>query len=191
MIAEYVGVLRAVSGNLPHIQQRLVSYRKALGTILFSGIARPHRGNPLALLGVPTLFSRLGTIIINGAETDIINQHVKETVQNLLQFNSSHFATLCYLLTSHQIKNPSSPNLDTHTLADYWQYLRNKMRNEDDEMSSLKYFQPKFMSLLRPHPILKTAGHSYDTNKMIIKLRMLRGRYRVGAFLKHISSGHM
>jgi hypothetical protein len=64
------------------------------------------------------------------------------------------------------------------------------VRNEEDEMSSLKYFHPKFMSLLRPHPILTTAGHSYDTNKMIIQLRMLSGRYRVGSLLKHFSTGH-
>ena len=54
-------------------------------------------------------------------------------------------------------------------------------------MSSLKYFQPQFMSLQRPHPILTTAGHSYDTNKMIIQLRMMSGRYRVGSLLKHFS----
>ena len=57
-------------------------------------------------------------------------------------------------------------------------------------MSSLKYFHPKFMYLLRPHPILTTAGHSYDTNKMIIQLRMLSGRFRVGSLLKHFSTGH-
>ena len=65
--------------------------------------------------------------------------------------------------------------------------MRNKVRSEDSEMSSLKYFKPQFMSLLRPHPILSTAAHSYDTNKMIVQLRMLSGRYRVGSLLKHFS----
>ena len=42
-------------------------------------------------------------------------------------------------------------------IAEYWQtLLREKVRNDNHEMSSLKYFQPKFMSLLKPHPILTT-----------------------------------
>jgi predicted amidophosphoribosyltransferase len=43
------------------------------------------------------------------------------------------------------------------------------------------------MSLLRPHPMLSSAGHSYDTNKMVVQLRMLSGRYRVGSLLRHFS----
>ena len=54
-------------------------------------------------------------------------------------------------------------------------------------MFSLKYFQPKFMSVLKPHPILTTAGHSYDINKMVVQLRMLSGRYRAGCLTKHFS----
>ena len=261
--AEHVGVLRAVSGNLPHIQQRLVSHRKALGAILFSGMSRRHRANPLASLradkifGIPTFFSGLGTLILNRAETDIINQHVKETVQNLLKLHQKtpdpfvflisgtmpgeailhmkqltifgqvcrlpgnilntiakdilnscsdndnswfgQIRTLCYkyalphplLLLDQPPNKESFKSTLRQKIADYWQdLLRNKVRNDDEEMSSLKYFQPKFMSLLCPHPILTTAGHSYDTNKMIIQLRMLSGRYRVGALLKHFRSGH-
>ena len=73
-------------------------------------------------------------------------------------------------------------------IVQYWQeHLRSKVRNNEKEMSSLKYFHPQFMSLLRPHPILTTAANSYDTNKLIIQLRMLSGRYRVGSLLKHFS----
>ena len=43
------------------------------------------------------------------------------------------------------------------------------------------------MSVLQPHPILTTAGSSYDINKMIVQLRMLSGRYRVGTLLRHFS----
>ena len=91
--AEHVGVIRSVTGNLPHIQQRLSSHRKALSAILFSGMARRHRANPLASLrantifGIPVLYSGLASLILNKHETDIINQHVKETVQNLLKLH--------------------------------------------------------------------------------------------------------
>ena len=37
------------------------------------------------------------------------------------------------------------------------------------------------------HPILTTAGSSYDINKMIVQLRLLSGRYRVGTLVKHFS----
>ena len=46
------------------------------------------------------------------------------------------------------------------------------------------------MSVLRPHPILSTSGHAYDVNKMIVQLRMLSGRYRVGSLLRHFSAEH-
>ena len=107
--AEHVGVIRSVAGNLPHIQQRLSSHRKALSAILFSGMARRHRANPLASLrantifGIPVLYSGLASLILNKHETDIINQHVKETVQNLLklhQKNSRTFYILYCWLTS-------------------------------------------------------------------------------------------
>ena len=52
-------------------------------------------------------------------------------------------------------------------------------------LSSLSFFKPHFMSLTHPHPLLKTAGNLYETNKMIVQLKMLCGRYRVGSLLKH------
>ena len=65
--------------------------------------------------------------------------------------------------------------------------LRARVRGGEKELTSLKYFKPEFMSILRPHPMLSTAGHAYDVNKMIVQLRMLSGRYRVGTLLKHFS----
>ena len=76
-------------------------------------------------------------------------------------------------------------------IVQYWQeHLRAKVRNNESELTSLKYFHPQFMSLSQPHPILTTAGDSYDTNKLIIQLRMLSGRYRVGSLLKYFSANN-
>ena len=69
--AEHVGVLRSVSGNLPHLHQRLVNHRKALASILFTGMTRKHRANPLASLraekifGAPVLFSGAAALILS------------------------------------------------------------------------------------------------------------------------------
>ena len=91
--AEHVGVLRSVSGNLPHIHQRIVKHRKALASVLFTGMSRRHRASPLASLqterifGSPVLFSGLATLILTKPETDIIAQHVQQTTQNLLKLH--------------------------------------------------------------------------------------------------------
>ena len=90
-IAEHVGIMRSVSGNLPHIQQRIVNHKKAMGAILFTGMSRRHRANPLAsiraekIFGTPVLFSGMASLILHKSEIDIISHHVKETLQGLLK----------------------------------------------------------------------------------------------------------
>ena len=89
--AKHVGVLRSVSGNLPHIHQRIVKHRKALASILFTGMSRSHRASPLASLqvdrifGSPVLFSGMASLILNKSEVDNIAKHVKQTVQGLIK----------------------------------------------------------------------------------------------------------
>ena len=91
--AEHVGVIRSVSGNLPHIHQRLVKHRKALASILFTGMSRRHRASPLASLraerifGTPVLFSGLASLILNNSEVEIVAHKVKQTVQDLLKLH--------------------------------------------------------------------------------------------------------
>ena len=58
-------------------------------------------------------------------------------------------------------------------IADFWQ---SKLRVRSKELSSLRYFNSDFTSLFSPHPLLSTASHSYDVNKMIVQLRMVSGR---------------
>ena len=255
--AEHVGILRSVNGNLPHIHQRIVKHRKALACLLFAGMSRRHRANPLASLraekifGTPVLFSGLASLILKQSEVDIISYHVKQTTQDLLKLHQntpdvfifmmagtlpgeailhlkqltlfgmicnlpgnilnqiaqeillkntekdkSWFAqiqSLCFkynlphplLLLADPISKPKFKTLIKTQVVDFWQTL---FRRRTTELSSLKYFKPQFMSLLKPHPLLTTAGHSYDINKMIVQLRMLSGRYRVGSLLKHFAT---
>ena len=52
--------------------------------------------------------------------------------------------------------------------------------------SSLKYFDPNFMSLSRTHPLFTTCGSSpYETKKAVIQARYLSGRARVESLTKH------
>ena len=71
-------------------------------------------------------------------------------------------------------------------IADFWKQ-RYVAQIKNDDLTSLRYFKPEFCSLLRPHPLLHTAGHSYEVNKMIVQLRLLSGRARLGSLLRHFS----
>ena len=74
-------------------------------------------------------------------------------------------------------------------MADFWKqkYIA---QIKDKNLTSLLYFKPEYCSLLHPHPILHTAGHSYDVNKMIVQLRLLSGRARLGSLIRHFSPGN-
>ena len=87
--AEHVGVLRSITGNLPSILARIKAHKRALGSVLNTGMARGHRGNPAAslrveqLYGSPVLLSGLGTLVLTKKEIVLVDQHHKETIMNL------------------------------------------------------------------------------------------------------------
>ena len=99
--AEHVGIVRAVSGNLPNLLQRISSHKNALRAVLQNGLARHHRANPAACLkvdqiyGTPVLLSGLGSLVLKKPEQSIINHHHLETLQNLLRLlpNTPHPVT--------------------------------------------------------------------------------------------------
>ena len=68
---------------------------------------------------------------------------------------------------------------------DYWEI---KLRLEATALTSLVYFDPRYMSLARPHPIWWTAGSNpYEVSKAVIQCRMLSGRYRTYQLTSHWS----
>ena len=73
-------------------------------------------------------------------------------------------------------------NLKKLKVADFWKqkYIA---QIKDNNITSLRYFKPEKCSLLHPtppprhhHPLLHTAGHAYDVNKMVVQLRLLSER---------------
>ena len=49
--AEHVGVTRSIDGgNMPHLLDRVSAHRRAMGSVLHTGAARHHNGNPAATL---------------------------------------------------------------------------------------------------------------------------------------------
>ena len=105
--AAHVGVLRSVSGNLPHIHQRIVNHKIALASILSVGMSRRRRANPLSSLraetifGTPVLFSGVATLILTRSEINILSHHIKENVQNLLKLFPSTPEPVVFFLAGH------------------------------------------------------------------------------------------
>ena len=103
--AEHVGVLRSVDGNLPHIFDRLSSHRKALFSVLHTGVARNHRGNPVAGLrlekvyGAPVLLSGLGSLVLKQSEISVIDRHHRNILRSLLRLPGKTPVPAIYFLS--------------------------------------------------------------------------------------------
>ena len=82
--AEHVGIIRSVDGNLPNIVNRIKAHRKALGAVLFTGLAQRHRANPAVglkierIYGSPVLMSGLASQVLLGSELTLLDQHCKK-----------------------------------------------------------------------------------------------------------------
>ena len=85
--AEHVGVTRSLSGIMPHLHQRISSHKRALTSILSSGMSRSHRANPLASLKG------------DQSEMDVLSQHVKTTTENLLKLHSRTPESFVFLIS--------------------------------------------------------------------------------------------
>jgi hypothetical protein len=103
--AEHVGVLRSVAGgHMPHILDRVSAHRRALFSVLPTGVARHHRGNPSAafklerLYASPVLLSGLAALVLNTKEEGVIQNHHKLTLSRLQKLQSSTPACVIYFL---------------------------------------------------------------------------------------------
>ena len=87
--AEHVGIVRSPDGNMPNILSRLSAHTKAVMSVLPSGMARGHRGNPAAglrlekLYGTPVLLSGLASLVLSDEEVAAVHHHHKLNLQRL------------------------------------------------------------------------------------------------------------
>ena len=89
------------------------------------------------------------------------------------------------LLTTPRSKE-AFKNLVKKHVVNFWEL---KLRADAEPLTSLKYFKPEFMSLLKPHPLLVTAGaHPYEVTKANVQALFLSGRYRTELLSRHWSS---
>ena len=90
--AEHVGILRtAEGGNMLHLLGRVSAHRRAVASILFTGMAKGHRGSPVAglrlerLYGAPVLLSGVAALVLSTAELSILHLHYKKSLRQLLR----------------------------------------------------------------------------------------------------------
>ena len=84
-------MVRSTAGNNVPIFTRITAHKNALAAVLHAGMARGHRGNPAAslrihqLYGVPVLLSGIATLVLSKQDQDLIDNHHKDVVSNLLR----------------------------------------------------------------------------------------------------------
>ena len=102
---EHVGVLRSPDGNLPHIMQRLTCHNRSLFSILHSGLAKGHRGNPAASLRVeqvycvPVLLSGTASLVLKNSELSIIDSYYKKKLLQLQKLCNRTPDSVAYFLS--------------------------------------------------------------------------------------------
>ena len=79
-------------------------------------------------------------------------------------------------------KNIFKTTVKKHVVR-YWE---NVLRDEASTLKSLSMFRPQYMSLLTPHLIWRTAGHSpFKIAMASVQALFISGRYRCGALTRH------
>jgi hypothetical protein len=90
---------------MPALLSRLSAHGKSLHSVISSGMARGHRGNPAASLRVeavycaPRLYSGLATLLLSRAEVSALHSHQKRTVEQLQRLYPRTPAPAVYLLS--------------------------------------------------------------------------------------------
>ena len=146
--------------------------------------------NTLATLFLLTLFGMICRL-----DNNILNRIARKTLLTSKDTDKNWFCQIrshCYryglphplTLLDRPLPKEEFKKLIKLKVAEFWQ---TQLRSQARELKSLRFFKSEYMSVLSPHPMLTTARTTYEINKMIVQLRMLSGRYRVGTLLRHFS----
>ena len=254
--ADHVGIVRSIDGNGPALLDRITAHRKALSAILFSGLAKGHRSNPMVgirvekIFATPVLLSGIAALVLSKKDISLIDRHYQETLRQLLRLHRNTPRCCIYFLAGclpgaalvhmrqlnlfsmicrldkrnllyqhaynwfssavhfrgswfHQIREwcllyglphpsilfnqPLDKNIFKTTVKKHVvRYWENVLRDEASTLKSLSMFRPQYMSLLTPHLIWRTAGHSpFKVAMASVQALFISGRYRCGALTRH------
>ena len=103
-VADHVGIVRSTSGNREAILARICAHKNAVASILSTGMARGHRGNPAVgikvhcLYGVPVLLSGIAALVLSSSDVNLIEGHYKATLSNLMRLHAKTPRSVVYFL---------------------------------------------------------------------------------------------
>ena len=104
-MAEHVGIVRSPNGNETAILSRITAHKSALNSVLHTGMAREHRGNPAVgikvnqLYGLPVLLSGLAVLLLNDQDINLIEKTYCETLRRLMSLNDKTPHPVIYFLS--------------------------------------------------------------------------------------------
>ena len=100
-----MGVIRASSGNMTNIMNRISAFKKALGAVMACGLAKGRRSNPVAslriltLYGTPVLMSGLASLVMSAKEVAAVDQQLKRAIQSAIKLPNSSPTSLVYFVS--------------------------------------------------------------------------------------------
>ena len=102
---EHVGIIRHNAGNMPHILDRIAKHKRAIASVLFSGVAKSHRGNPAASIRIhnlyctPVLMSGLASLVLTKPEISVLDRHFTSTLERLQKLHSKTPRSVIHFLS--------------------------------------------------------------------------------------------
>ena len=154
-------------------------------------------GSALLHLRQLTLFG-----MISRMKDSILYSHALNVFSSATIFRNSWFHQIKNLCELYDLPHPLQflqypcerfpfKKLIKSKVVSHWEIL---LREEATSLRSLTYFNPSYMSLVKPHPLWSTAGSSsVQVAKACVQATMLSGRYRCGSLMRHwnvSSDGH-
>ena len=174
------------------IRQLLRLYKNTPRCVLFF-LAGTLPGAALIHIRQLNLFG----MICRLGQHSLLYQHAKNFLTSVVCFKGSWFHQIRKWCLLYHLAHPSDlfehpppkeefKRMVKKSVIQYWE---NVLRNEANNLKSLVFFKPQFMSLVNPHPLWKTAGHNpIQVSMATVQASLLSGRYRCGALLRHWSS---
>ena len=103
-LAEHVGIIRSIDGNLPTLLSRFSAHKNALAAVLHTGLAKGHRGNPALslrihnLYGTPVLLSGIAPLVLSKSEVDLLEKHFRDVLRLLLRLHKNTPRSFIYFI---------------------------------------------------------------------------------------------
>ena len=187
--AEHLGVVRSTEGNLPSLMSRFIAHKRAVASVLHTGLALGHRSNPASGLRIhdiyatPVLMSGLAALVLSDAEIKMIEQHYRETLRSIMRLYPKTPRSVVYFLAGSL---PGSAILHLRQLSLFGMITRLKgsilFNHAENIFKSITVAKSSWFHQIRrwcimydlPHPLdLMSAALNKQAFKTLIKKRVV------------------